>query len=109
MEIAQPYLQPGQTIPNRMIVTSPNAHWMPFISLRLQAVRAREDSRFAWADFTGCPQWFIDTHWHLPFVRLRPPEAKIKDHELSFCWWQLGENHFMEAKGSTYRDLGTLR
>ena len=102
-------MQPGQTIPNRMIVTSPNADWMPFISLRPRAVRAREDGRFAWADFTVCPQWFIDTHWHLPFVRSRPPEAKIKDHELGFCWWQLGENHFVEAKGSAYRDLGTLR
>jgi len=108
-EIAQPYLQPGQTIPNRMIVTSPNADWMPFISLRLQAVHAREDGRFAWADFTVCPQWFIDTHWHLPFIRSHPPKAKIKDHELGFCWWQLGENHFMEAKGSAYHDLGTLR
>ena len=102
-------MQPGQTIPNRMIVTSPNADWMPFISLRPRAVRAREDGRFAWADFTVCPQWFIDNHWHLPFVRSRPPEAKIKDHELGFCWWQLGENHFVEAKGSAYRDLGTLR
>ncbi|EDR14716.1 uncharacterized protein LACBIDRAFT_321956 [Laccaria bicolor S238N-H82] len=71
--------------------------------------RARADSHFAWADFTVCPQWFIDSQWHLPFVKARPPEATIKNHELSFCWWDLGDNHFVEAKGSAFRDLGTLR
>ena len=104
-----PYLEPGQTIPKRMIVTSPNMCWMPFISLLPRPVRARADGRFAWADFTVCPQWFIESQWHLPFVRARPPEATIKNHELSFCWWDLGDNHFVEAKGSAFRDLGTLR
>ncbi|KIK02231.1 hypothetical protein K443DRAFT_97233 [Laccaria amethystina LaAM-08-1] len=104
-----PSISPGQGIPRRIIVTSPNADWMPYISLRARDVRAREDGRFGWADFTVCPQWFIESQWHLPFIRTRPTAATIQSHELSFCWWDLRDHHFVESRGSAFRDLGTLQ
>ena len=92
-----------------MIVTSPNVSWMPYISLLPRDVRARADGRFGLADFTVCPQWWIDSYWHLPFVRARPPAATIKGHALSFCWWDVNKSHFVPAEGSAYEGLGTLR
>lgn len=104
-----PRLNPGQTVPTRMIVTSPNVCWMPYISLLPRDVRARADGRFGLADFTVCPQWWIDSHWHLPFVRARPPASTIKSHALSFCWWDVDEIHFFPVEGSAYDGLGTLQ
>ncbi|EDR03695.1 uncharacterized protein LACBIDRAFT_331189 [Laccaria bicolor S238N-H82] len=94
--IAPLYLPPGQTIPNRMVVTSPNANWMPFISLRPRACALSGSSKASGI-------------FHLSDrVRQRPQSSTSSSVFVGGSWERIILCH-VEAKGSAYRNLGTLR
>lgn len=107
--IAPLYLPPGQTIPNRMVVTSPNANWMPFISLRPRAVRAREVllGQTLQCALSGSSK--ASGIFHLSDrVRQRPQSSTTSSVFVGGSWERIILCH-VEAKGSAYRNLGTLR
>ncbi|KAJ7583709.1 hypothetical protein C8J56DRAFT_1054229 [Mycena floridula] len=74
--------------PRNIIVTTPNASYIPTIFLELLDVRAMRDGHFGAADFTLTPQIWAPECGHLAFV-LKHPGSQLPDHPWMFFWYEL--------------------
>ncbi|KAF5362322.1 hypothetical protein D9756_002850 [Leucocoprinus leucothites] len=79
----------------RLVITTPNAHWLPEVSLGHQVVTMREDGRWGTQDFAQWPQWFFDGQDHFPYILRKPPPEQLESHPLRRLWWDMTAKHFV--------------
>jgi hypothetical protein len=99
----------GREKPRRLVITSPNATWIPNVQQDQVDVRARRDGTFYTADFSLMPQWFFKGTYYFPFVRRKPAADILKDHPFSLAWYKVHRGDFVHEEGSIRRDFGRLR
>ncbi|KDR70610.1 hypothetical protein GALMADRAFT_144513 [Galerina marginata CBS 339.88] len=87
----------GYNIPRTLVITSPNADWIPDIEQDPREVRARRDGTFYTADFSRFPQLFL------------PAAEDLKDHQYRLVWYDLKRSDFVLEEGSVLWDFGRIR
>ncbi|KDR65488.1 hypothetical protein GALMADRAFT_49135, partial [Galerina marginata CBS 339.88] len=95
--------------PTGMVVTSPNATWIPDIAKDSAKVLPRIDGHYFLADTGKAPQQFYRGSYFLPFLLTRPPENEILDHEFGLAWKALAMSDFVLEKGAESAGLGRIR
>lgn len=82
---------------------------IPDISQDPRYVRVRENGRFYTGDFTLWPQWYFPGTYYLPYLRARPPDVELPNHELNEIWYDIKPSDFVKEPGSAVEDLGRLK
>ncbi|KAF9445345.1 hypothetical protein P691DRAFT_777636 [Macrolepiota fuliginosa MF-IS2] len=99
---------PESPQPERLVITTPNADYLPFIDLGRRIVLLKSDGRWGAEDWAQWPQWFFDEYDHFPYVLRRPKPEELATHPLRRIWWTMGEGDFMEEKGCGLEGIGRL-
>ena len=73
-------LPSGHLRPLDLIISSPNANWIPNVLEDDTLVCVRMDGSFYTADFTKVPQLYFQGTYYLPYVLCRPPSEVIVEH-----------------------------
>jgi len=96
--------------PLDLIISSPNARWIPNLSEDDILVYARIDGSFYTADFTKVPQIFFQGTYYLPYVLCRPSPELLVDHPYHLIWYKLDRSKdFVVEMGSGSEAQGRIR
>ncbi|KAJ3573912.1 hypothetical protein NP233_g2127 [Leucocoprinus birnbaumii] len=91
-----------------LIITTPNADYLPFIDLGSRTVQLKRDGRWGAEDWTQWPQWFFDEFDYFPYVLRRPNATDLPVHPLRRIWWNMKEADFIKENGYGSSDVGRL-
>ena len=86
-----------------MVITTPNADFIPQPHLGTVEVFPRSDLHYGMDDAILWPQFYIEQYPHLAVIRLNPKFAYIHYVEL---WWTPLRQEFKESKTAGVRGLG---
>lgn len=90
----------------KYIITTPNATWLPDISVTRQDVKTRDNGRYGDHDFTLWPQWYFKETRHLAFVPSKP--ANLPGLPRAVLWHELKTSDFDYEPGTVFTDLGKV-
>lgn len=99
----------GGAIADPLIITTPNADYLPSINLSQQTVVSRRDARWGPEDWTQWPQWYFGEFHHFPYVLRRPLKQEMPTHPLRRIWWDMTQADFVEEAGCGLTGVGRLR
>jgi len=103
-------LPSGHLRPLDLIISSPNARWIPNMSEDGLLVCARIDGSFYTADFTKVPQIYFQGTYYLPYILCRPPPELLAGHAYRLMWYKLDRSKdFVVETGSGNDALGRVR
>ncbi len=92
-----------------MVITTPNADYLPNVNLNHQIVICRRDGRWGPHDWTQWPQWYFDDYDHFPYILHRPAKENLAEHPLRRLWWDMNSDDFVEEAGCGLTGIGRLR
>ncbi|KAJ7589949.1 hypothetical protein C8J56DRAFT_1048112 [Mycena floridula] len=95
--------------PRNIIMTTPNADYMPNPFLERQRIRAFDDGTFGAADFTITPQLWFPGSGHLAWVLRRPSDNQLKRHHYAFFWHRVQREDLINTTSCVEEPCGELR
>jgi len=100
----------GHLRPLDLIISSPNARWIPNMSEDDILRCVRLDGSFYTADFMKVPQIYFQGTYYLPYVLSRPPPKLLDGHPYRLMWYKLDcSNDFVVETGSGSDARGRVR
>ncbi len=82
-----------------LIITTPNANYLPNINLGQQVIVSRLDTRYGPEDWARWPQWYFEDYNHFPYILRRPSKEDMPVHPLRRLWWDMTQEDFIEEPG----------
>ncbi|KAJ3557757.1 hypothetical protein NP233_g11662 [Leucocoprinus birnbaumii] len=88
-----------------LIITTPNADYLPQINLGTQSITFYHDGRWGAEDWAQWPQWYFIGQEHFAYVLRKPSTDQLPSHPLRRLWWNMELEHFVD-RGS---NIGILK
>ncbi|KAJ3564158.1 hypothetical protein NP233_g8475 [Leucocoprinus birnbaumii] len=89
----------GKPLRETLVITTPNADWLPQINLGTQDVKVYHDGRWGTSDFAQWPQWYFDEQDHFPYILRKPKPQALEHHPLRYLWFVPEIDHFVFMNG----------
>ncbi|KXN80640.1 hypothetical protein AN958_09096 [Leucoagaricus sp. SymC.cos] len=86
---------PSSYASQKLVISTPNADYLPNINLGEQAVTFCEDGRWGATDWGQWPQWLFDEQEYYPYILRKPSPEEFKTHPLQRLWWNMSPNDFI--------------
>jgi hypothetical protein len=78
-----------------LVITTPNADYLPYVDLGNQVVSMCEDGRWGASDWGQWPQWYFEPNDHLPYILRKPDPGSLAGHLMSILWRTFTKQDFV--------------